>query len=140
MQPAGGEKPAGCIFYSQAKAGSSAQNRSCLLFHGLICLWLRNSESRCRQPASHSSVCRASLCSAWLPSSTGTLPGCLSTLNGMSQTLTMFCFELPAFFMITNSIVFSYRCNHNATKMICASIKMQRKKFSLHFDCCSIHG
>jgi hypothetical protein len=28
------------------------------------------------QPASHSSVRRASLCSAWLPSSTGTLPGC----------------------------------------------------------------
>ena len=36
----------------------------------------RNSESRCGQPASHSSVCRASLCSAQLPSSTGPLPGC----------------------------------------------------------------
>ena len=110
--------------YSQATAGSSAQNRSCLLFHGLICLWLRNSESRCRQPASHSSVCRASLCSAWLPSSTGTLPGCLSTLNGMSQTLTMFGFELPAVFIITYLIAFR----------IVITI-MQRKQFALQLKC-----
>ena len=54
------------------------------------------------QPASHSSVRRASLRSAWLPSSTGTLPGCLfnaqrnytNVHNGLFNPCTLIVNEL----------------------------------------------
>ena len=62
-----------------------------MTLHGLMCLWLRNSKSRCRAtrlPLPHSA---RSPSFALLVRQTGALTGAQSTLNRLMQSFPMFC-------------------------------------------------